>query len=163
RELLTPLAEELNQRPVEDAIQITISFDENRLKFKTGKTTDQNGSSVMSADQTLVSFALQWSNLRRQSQALERSSTARNIHNEIFALERLEKRIEKRKWKNPDELEQLARLPVLKDLSQNIKSIGESITQNEEKALLALYGKVAADKSENGVQVATVTNQWQNL
>src|SRR5262249_17300336 len=95
RELLTPLAEELNQRPVEDAIQITISFDENRLKFKTGKTTDQNGSSVMSADQTLVSFALQWSNLRRQSQALERSSTARNIHNEIFALERLEKRIEK--------------------------------------------------------------------
>ncbi len=163
RQMLVPLAEELNRRSADDRIRANLYLEKDRLKLNVVKDTAAKPSTTMFDDPSLAWIAQKWSALRRETQSLEHSSTMRNLQNEIFALERLEKRLKKSKWQSPEDLERLARLPKLKELMDAIKSDGVAITRCEEAALLALYGKAPASVPDNASLLTETTTAWNRL
>lgn len=164
RELLVPLSEQLNQRRDDDPVRINLWVEDETLKLDVQKT--QGG--VQSAlALPLGELTRQCSSLRRESQALERSAITRNLQNEIYALQRIEKQLKYRKWQNPDELARLAELPRLRLAERAIKDFAERITRLEHETALALYGKADAESSinpgGNKSRYSAASAEWKEL
>jgi ATP-dependent Clp protease ATP-binding subunit ClpA len=161
RELLVPLAGHLNLRPADERISIRATVRQERIVLQT--EFPQTASEDLHDDVLLVRQIPQLTRLRREASALARSTVVRNIHNEIFALERLETRLEKSKWKNPADMERVSRLPNMKGLSKSIDLMAEKIARIEEQSLLILYGDPHVDPHEDATHGAVFEKDWLDL
>jgi ATP-dependent Clp protease ATP-binding subunit ClpA len=164
RELLAPLAEVLIQQPAGEDIEIHLSVEHEQLQFRVMTDAARANDSPLSIESSLAPFIVRaWPSLRRETQALDRSSAMRNLQNNLFALERLEKRIEKSKWKSPKDLDQLARLPMLRDLLNDIRTAGAAVVNEEETALLSLYARTPLRVSEQATRCSEAEAAWNRL
>lgn len=164
RELLVPLSEQLNQRRDDDPVRVNLWIEDETLRLDVQKTQSIRQSAL---SLPLAELTRQCSSLRRESQALERSAAARNLQNEIYTLQRIEKQLKRGKWKNPEELARVAELPKLQLAEQAIKDFAERITRLEHETALALYGKLGAESSinldENRSRYSAASADWKEL
>ncbi|MGH9852155.1 MAG: AAA family ATPase, partial [Blastocatellia bacterium] len=166
RELLTPMSEALNQRTDDKPVLVNLWIENEKLKINlqlTGAGEAERQPNVYFTDLPIAELARQAASLRREAQALERSAVARNLQNEIYRLERIEKQLKRSKWKNPEELARVAELPKLQLAADAIKEFTERITQLEHETAMTLYGKAAAEPDDVRLRLRDASIEWRGV
>jgi ATP-dependent Clp protease ATP-binding subunit ClpA len=161
RELLAPLADEMNRYGGELALSASVNVVEDRLQVEVRPRTDTAGRTmqVATADAGLLQAARACVELRRRIQAIEACVAMRELANEVFQLERAHQRREKARLKyaarlakaTEDVRERLARaaprpdpaeeahLARLRELTGRLDELSTQASTLEETALHALY------------------------
>ncbi|MDX2033323.1 MAG: AAA family ATPase [Blastocatellia bacterium] len=163
RELVAPLSVELCQVESNEVAEIAIRVEADHLSWHTRKVAESAAAQTQQQNNRPKLLALSCQLYRRRAQKLERSAALRNLQNEIFSLERLEKRVQTSKWKNPQDLAGLEALPQLKKLRQTIADFCADINQVEADLLLQFYGKKTIDLTQAGVRVDALSNRWNRI
>jgi ATP-dependent Clp protease ATP-binding subunit ClpA len=166
RELLAPMSEALNQRTDDKPVQVNLWIENEKLKInlqQTGAGEAERQSDVYFTDLPIAELARQAASLRREAQALERSAATRNLQNEIYRLERIEKQLKRSKWKNPEELARVAELPKLRQADEAIKGFTDRITQLEHETAMTLYGKAAAEPGDIRLRLRVASTEWRGV
>lgn len=163
RELLVPLSEALNQRKDDDPIQVNVWVEDERLRLDVQKAPGGESGRQSALALPLAELTRRCSSLRREAQTLERSAAARNLQNEIYTLQRIEKRLKRGKWKSPEELARVAELPKLQHTDQAIKDFIGRITELEHETALAFYDKVEIELAGIKSRYSTASADWTEL
>lgn len=160
RELLVPLAEQLNQQSSDKPLAAQLWLADESLKLT---VQPLRHAPRKPADHPLAEMVRRCQQVRREAQALQTSPTVRTVQNEIYTLERLEKRLARGKWRNPAEAQRLVPLPRLRQAAQALNEFVTGIAALEDEALLTLYGRRAAAQSDLQTRLAQAVNQWPEL
>ncbi len=164
RELLAPLSEALNERTDDHPVRVNLWIEDEKLRLNVHQSSAKAGrSTIQIAEAPVAELARQCSSLRRQSQALERSATARNLENEIYNLQRIEKQLRRANWQNPVELARVAELSKLQKIARAIKGFAARIAQLEHETLLELYGNAELELDEVRPRLAAASKDWREL
>ncbi len=164
QQLLVPLAERLNSYIGETTLAAEISLLEPNktlqvtVRPRVGK--DGRPISLLSNDLNLLDQVKLCTSLRRNAHYLAISSDLTDIQNEIFRLIRLEAKLKDKTWKKPADLIKLTRLPLLKKVVEDCKTILENVELLENNLLLAFYGKEPVDRLASS-KITTYSEQWQ--
>ncbi len=172
RELLAPLAEQMNQYSADLALAVEVAKGEAGLQVRVKARTDDTGRTVRAGTGApLVDVAQQCVGLRRSVQQLQRCHAVRTFRNEQFQLDREQALYEKRQrghaaWMArladaPAEVRQraLARAPTmtaadqermtrlarLKQVADRLNDLATRGALLEDEALQALYADVGAE------------------
>lgn len=163
RELLVPLAEKLNRRSVDDAIDVNISLIDHQLSILIEDAERRRNPDALLQENSLRASAAQWSDLRREWQRLKDCPPLRNVQNEILTLERLEKNLAKKNYRDPEDSERVARLPFLNTLISEIRALGEMLIRAEERLLLTFYEKPHGQSDEAPASLEAAEKEWSQL
>ena len=149
RELLAPLAEGLNRQTADTALRADVGVAGDRLTVDVQAKTDEAGRTISSASKgaPFAELAKQAAALRRDTQTLHSGAAALEIRNQIFNLERLAKRLARKKWKNEEQTASLARLPELKGGIHKLEALVERVSIFEDDTLLCFYGREHSEKN----------------
>jgi hypothetical protein len=152
RELLVPLAEGLNRQTADTALRAEVRVAGDKLAVEVQAKTDEAGKTLSFASKRapFAELAKQAAALRRDAQTLHGGAAALEIRNEIFNLERLAKRLARRKWKDEEQTAGLARLPELKRGIHRLESLAERVSIFEDDTLLCFYGR--EHREQNALQ-----------
>jgi ATP-dependent Clp protease ATP-binding subunit ClpC len=161
REVLAPLAEALNGYAASVALAAALRADGERIRVDVRALAGDMSSSDV--DRTAVLLAARWTALRRSAQDLEGCATTRELDNDIYRLERLERSVAKRKWPRPEEAERLARLPEMRGVAAAVRSLSAAAARAEDEALLAVYGREPIDLGECEASHAGAREEWRRL
>jgi ATP-dependent Clp protease ATP-binding subunit ClpA len=140
RELLAPLAFQLNEHSLDEKLTINISLENNRPKFAI--ETDANQKKRTSANFVLAALANRAAELRRKTQKLARSYYLTELSDERFQLAKIGELSKRGRWISPEDLTRLERLPKIKNFLDSNKTFGADAAQLEDRLLLNIYGKV---------------------
>jgi ATP-dependent Clp protease ATP-binding subunit ClpA len=167
RELLAPLADKMNSYAAETALEVEVALPTNAgasLAIQVRARLDDAGRTVSALTASgLTEAAQRIGTLRRNCQDLERSPVVLELQNDLFRLEKLEKRLHRRTGKRPADVYSLARLPELRRLADALKSLTAGLVGLEDEALLTLYGKIASDPALFGPELEVLRQQWDEL
>ncbi|MEW6736364.1 MAG: AAA family ATPase [Acidobacteriota bacterium] len=165
RQLLVPLAEELNRYSADLALTAEVQVDKQQLRVNVRPRVDAAGRqlSALVTDSELVQLASQCAAARRDVQRLVLSPATLELHNNIYGLEQLDKRLSTRVWKRPEDIERLSVLPKLRHVADMIKALNEKAATLEDQMLLALYDKAVCDKPDLTKEVKVLTDEWLEL
>lgn len=141
RELLAPLAEELNQFAPETKLEIAVSLQNERLGFAVESDISQKKRATVGF--AFASQANRAADLRRKTQKLQASHHLIELDDERFQLVKMKERMERGRWVAPEEAERLNRLPKIRRFLDAVKDFGETAAQLEDEILLDIYGKAA--------------------
>lgn len=170
RDLLAPLAEQMNRYDGRSALRAEVTTDGNTLHVEVRARTDAAGREVTShrTDSSLSQSAEAAVDLRRLTQALERSACVRELQNELWQLEREQAHFEKAQriwlaWQarldqappkirarlaariaawhvRPADQERIARLSRLREVNHRLCELVNSARVLEDETLTTLYG-----------------------
>jgi hypothetical protein len=115
------------------------------------------------ADRSAALLAARWTALRRSTQDLEVCPATRELHNDIYRLERLEKVLAKRKWTGAEEVERLARLPEMRRIAAAIQTLATTAARSEDETLLALYRRGPVDVERIEAAHTLAREEWRRL
>ncbi len=164
RELLVPLAEVLNTQSSNESLSADVGVEGDRLSIAAQlRKEDESKRLAARADRGLGEIAREVAEIRRNSQRLEHSPAVLEAQNEIFNLERLKKRVSGQGWKRAEDMERLAQLPRLKLGMDRLKSFMEKISALEDKALLAVYGRVSGEKEKLAALLLALSGEWDEV
>ncbi|MFN0087485.1 MAG: AAA family ATPase [Blastocatellia bacterium] len=163
RELVAPLSAELCRIEQNEFAEIHIGVSEGRLSLDTRKLTESAASESLQENNRSRMLALSSQRHRQRAQKLIRSTALRNLQNEIYSLERLEKRVQTSKWKNPLDLAGLEALPHLRKLRQTIADFCAETILIEEDVLMHFYGKRVVDLSRSALQADGLSARWNGI
>jgi ATP-dependent Clp protease ATP-binding subunit ClpA len=165
RELLVPLAEGLNNCGTEHALVADVRVEKRRLAVTVRPRVNEVGRAISAGahDASLYELATRCRTLRSDTQRLDRSPAAMELRNEVFRLERLEKRLSTRRWKSAEDTSGLERLPALKRIMEQVKSASETIYDLEDRLRLALYGKAEFDNPALRNELECASTEWRDL
>lgn len=141
QKLLVPLAEQLNNYSSEQVLQAHVSLKAGQIAVAITVVPEPTLSSSQVANQSLAAWADKAAQLRRDVYQIESCAAYSNLHNEIFRLKRLQKKINQRKWKRPEDLEAVTQLPRLEHVAEKIQALTKEIVTLEDKLLLTLYSR----------------------
>ncbi len=177
RELLAPLADRMNRHGTETALTADVGLSGSSLEISVKARVDANGRVVGAATATapLLAAATDCVELRRQVQALQRRRWVREMHNDLFRLEREQKRYEAlqrrlaRKGRpsaprsrGPDQ-EKLARSRLL---AGRVSDLASRSSLLEDEALQALYSGSDAEvfaPAELTAAAGPLRQDWHDL
>jgi ATP-dependent Clp protease ATP-binding subunit ClpC len=148
RELLAPLAEKMNAYAADTPLRVGVTLAGESLQIHVRARTDDGGrqAGAHGIDAASVETAGGCVELRRDVQRLERCSAVRELLNEIFRLERIEKRVREGKWVSPSEdTQRLGRLAQFRKLRDELRQAWEGAVELEDEALLRLHSQEALD------------------
>ncbi|HEX4949306.1 MAG TPA: AAA family ATPase [Blastocatellia bacterium] len=165
RELLAPLAEQLNQHSADEPLVTHVTLEPTGLHVRLEAALDETGKRARKTmvDQHLVYHAGHATALRLQTQRLARSPALMDLQNQIYRLESLERRLRIAKWHNPDDLTALAQLPRLRHVESHTKEFAAHISDLEDEAKLMIYGRTAGEPSKIAVAVTQAREEWEQL
>jgi ATP-dependent Clp protease ATP-binding subunit ClpA len=143
RELLAPLAERMNGYTAETPLRIQVGLKEDCLDVSVRARTDETGRLATTAggSPVLREMAPACLDLRRDLQGLQQCPAMLELLNEIYRLEKLEKR---RDFSYNPHLVALQRVRDAQD------DLYRRITTLEDQALLTLYSEPAGDTAVSG-------------
>jgi ATP-dependent Clp protease ATP-binding subunit ClpC len=165
RELLLPLAEKLNRQGGDKPLVVGVRVEDGRLGMSVVEGAQPHGelsATALASDRHAAEITNRAVTLRRKVQRLERCPAMTELGNEIYRLTRLEARLSVAKWKRPEDLEQVARLPRLKRAEQGIGVFARKVYDLEFEALLNVYGKGDAAQHFVGPLVAAESD-WRGV
>jgi ATP-dependent Clp protease ATP-binding subunit ClpA len=165
RELLVPLAEGLNRQSADISLRADVRLEKNRLLVDVKPRTDEAGKviSLTAKNAPFAELAKQAAELRREAQNLSRSAAALDIRNQIFNLERIAKRLARKKWADAEAMHSLGRLPELKRGIEKLDEAAERIAAYEDEILLCFYGRETGDKNVLQTRLTELTQDWQSV
>ncbi len=142
RELLAPLATEMNQYTAEMPLRAVVGLSDDTLTVQVRARTDEAGRPLgaQGAQGEVVELVARCVELRRDLQRLHRCSPVLELINEIFRLERLEKRLkQKDRFVHYENTEGLKDLPRLRLLREELEAVSRTVFHLEEEGLVPLY------------------------
>ncbi len=192
REMLAPLAHGLNRHGTDFALAANVSLEEGALRCAVKPRTDAAGrplsASTGAAAQTVA--AEEAVRLRRLVQALERCRALRELHNELYQLEREQERFEKRQRVHavrmarlaeapeevrrralasapvvrPADQERMARVARLRQAADRVRDLVIGAAALEDRWLLRLYGEGGEiGPDERALTATSVSAAWDEL
>jgi ATP-dependent Clp protease ATP-binding subunit ClpA len=173
RELLAPLAEQVNRYDAETALTADVSLENDSLRIHARPRTDTSGRVVSAGTGTsfLAEAANRCVEFRRNVQVLEGCRTVREFRNELFQLEREQQRFEQAQRRHlarmarlvgapedvrrraeaaaprlgPAEQERLSQLTRLREIAEGLRDLVSGTAALEDEALLALYASAGVE------------------
>jgi ATP-dependent Clp protease ATP-binding subunit ClpA len=173
RELLAPLAEQVNRYSGEVALSAGVALEDGALRITVKPRTDASGRAVSAGTgaAAVADAARDCVELRRSVQALENCRAMREFRNEVFRLEREQLRLEEAQRRHaarmarlamapeevrqrlepraprvgPDDRERMARLARLREIGDRVGDLIRGSAALEDEALLALYASAGAE------------------
>ena len=165
RELLAPLAEQLNQRSADEVLVTEVTWDETSLRVQTAPQMDASGKRPIKSavDQHLVYHTGNATALRVKTQRLMRSAAMMDLQNQIYRLESLERRLRIAKWQNPEDIEAVTQLARLRKVEADAKEFAQRISDLEDEAKLMIYGRSPGEPNKIAAAVTTARTDWDQL
>ena len=141
RELIVPLAEELVQRRNEERLGLGVGL--KQRKVSVWKTAVREGATEGGADcaEPGVNVAQEAVEVRRAMKRLKSSPAFVSLENQVTFLRDLETRLKKAKWKSPEDLQRIERLPVLSRVADDAAELEAEVSELETRILSSLYRK----------------------
>ncbi|HVI72623.1 MAG TPA: AAA family ATPase, partial [Pyrinomonadaceae bacterium] len=167
RELLLPLATQLNSRPPikkGDRMTADVRVEGTQLRVH---VVEHSGKSVLYDELNQAAHVQRLEDIRRRVQRLGRSPAVIELHNAIWRMLQIERRIARaarrarvtnrlaktrHSLQQPWEAAALERLPEYQKLARALKELEEATAAAEDEALLVLYGSQAAEKTSAALQ-----------
>ncbi len=165
RELLAPLADRMNHYAAETALAVEARLDEQALQLTVRARLDEAGRrvSAVTAAVDVAEVARRCTDLRRRCQALEHSPSVLEISNDIYRLERLEKRMVRRSYRSKADVWVVTRLAELRRLDQDLRTLFRRANDLEDESLLALHGRTAFDQELFLAEWQDLDTRWAEL
>ena len=164
RELLAPLATELNQFGRDVPLTATASLDSDGIKITAkGGLDDKRVHEQRAAG---VDVATAATALRREIRAADRCPPIRQLRDDVFRLDRLRENLVKR-WRKGHktttrEQAQLDSLPALRSLRDRLAEDLAEACAIEEDGLTALYSEGALDRDQRIAKVDSLRGRWRS-
>jgi ATP-dependent Clp protease ATP-binding subunit ClpA len=148
RELLAPLAEQMNQYTSETPLRVAVDMQDEALDITVRARTDESGrqAGTGGADVHAARLAEACVELRRHIQAVSRCAEMREVLNEIFRLERIEKRQREGKRNAfSEDVRGFARLPHYRELRDDMNEQMRQACTREDEVILGLQSEGPLD------------------
>ena len=162
REILAPLAQELNERKDRAALLVKLSISEGKFKIKLNVISGERERGD-AQKMTLTPEQTQISNLRRKAQRTLRGQYLRSFRNQVFHLKKTEERLKKRKQRgrfvSPQQQLGLDKLPLMEAVQQELERIWLQICECEDQLLFELYAETAQE-DELSFQPEKLRQDW---
>ncbi|HTU21138.1 MAG TPA: AAA family ATPase, partial [Gemmataceae bacterium] len=189
RELLAPLAWELNRYRADVALTAEVTREGGSLQCSVRPRTDAAGRLLPagSGSAALAEAAREAVELRRSVQALERCRALRQLRNELYRLEREQERFEKTRLRHlartaqladapeevrrrlegkvrvqPRDQERMTALARLRETADRLRDLEAASAALEDRTLLVLHGVAPAAETE-GESVASLRTMWEEI
>lgn len=174
RELLAPLAEQINNIAPERTVTVTMTATQQGLAVRVSQFQDQSGRAVdwSQSDEGVASSVSRIADIRRRTRQMLDGPQVQAIRNEFYRLnsdlERERRRMLKRTamgkpWKpEPDYNRRLARAALLQALTDQLQILGTSIDSLEDKALIGLLTENRGQSIESR-ELAALDAEWWRL
>ncbi|KAF0242562.1 MAG: chaperone activity ATPase ATP-binding subunit, partial [bacterium] len=167
RELLVPLSEKLNSYSADMALAAGVSLTkEAKLQVSVQPRVDKHGRPIpaLATNNSLSELIKESSSISYNTYSLEHSTELMDIQNEIFRLTKLEEKLKHiLGWKNPQDLARLARLPGLRKVFEDCKTLCKKAFTLEDNLSLAFYGKKDLNKNLTTVELYALSKEWQEV
>jgi ATP-dependent Clp protease ATP-binding subunit ClpA len=167
RELLGPIAHQMNRYSAELALDVAVGVRDGKLSAVV-KPRQEAGRAVSAVrlTGTEADGASECSRLRRLHQLLERSSAVRDLDNEVYQLEQAERQITVKQLKgkpltNAEQMK-LARLGRLREIAAEVRRQRQEANDLEEAAVVAFHTQAPADPDLAARQAKRVA-EWDVL
>jgi hypothetical protein len=137
----------MNRYAGDAALEVQADIHDGELSVNVRARVDESGRqvSVGGLGSTAADAAQQCLELRRNLQALGRSTDAEELHNEIAMLRRREARRAGRPPRSQEEVEATARLARLERIERSLREVTEQVCRLEDEVLLHLYAQAPLD------------------
>ena len=183
RELLLPLSIQLNSQPPTkkaDQLIADVQMEGHHLRVHLKHETKKRAAGAVVYDESsLAERAKRLGTMRRQVQLLWHSSAVIALHNSIFRLVQIERRIARQvrrakitrkqattwlKSQHPAEVKALEHLAAYLNLAATLKGLEDATAAAEDESLLVLYGRQSApSQSEAASLVAKLETDFRSL
>lgn len=147
RELLAPLAAELNLHEADTKLDVTASIVENRIALDFAVAGETKRRTL--AETRLVVLATNAARLRRRVQTLTASHKLNELRDEIVRVASLEALVVRGKWVSDEDRERITRKPWIVDFLARCEEFAESTNRFEDSILLEIYGRGEIAKAES--------------
>jgi len=159
RELLAPLADELNAYSGEVPLSADVSIADGRVRPKARARREEE----QGVAPELASLAVRAADLRRLVQRLDRSPAAWDVRNEVARIEPLERRGLSPSKLTEEERRALGRLPERRKTVEAHRSLSERVVHLEDECLYAVLGRSACDVQTLAARLVDLTSEWRTL
>jgi len=183
RELLLPLATQLNSRPrtkkpAAERMTADVRVEGTQLHVHVVEHTAKKGVTPLYDESSQAAHVQRLEDIRRRVQRLGRSPAVIELHNAIWRMLQIERRIARaarrakvtnrlartrHSLQQPWEAAALERLPVYQKLAGALKELEAATAAAEDEALLVLYGSQAASLTESSLFDAELHNLLKQL
>ena len=166
REMLAPLAEKMNGYTAETPLRVGVTLAGSTLNIHVRARTDEGGrqTAAHGLDTATVQTVGGCVELRRDVQRMERCSAVTELLNEIFRLERIEKRLREGRRVSPSEdTARLGRLSHFRKVRDDLEELRRESYALEDEALLALYGQEPMDRARLASGLERGRQRWNRL
>jgi ATP-dependent Clp protease ATP-binding subunit ClpA len=147
-ELLTPLAEALNEYAATTPLRAEISVSAGQYRVNVGARTEALSESARQAAQgemELVAEVMSW---RRRVGQLAASSAVKSLENEATMLNALERRLARAQRKPSAPPPRLALLPRLREALAGVRGLAERAIELEDRVLAAFHARLPVARAE---------------
>jgi hypothetical protein len=167
RELLAPIAHQMNRYAVEMALDVNVGLANAKLQASV-KPRLVDGRTIEAARLTGddAERSIECIKLRRLHQLLEKSSAVRDLDNEVYQLEQLERTVVKKQLKSKPltsiEQMKLAQLGRLREVANEVKRQRHEAAELENAALVAFH-KQESVGPESAAKLNRLSSEWDSL
>jgi ATP-dependent Clp protease ATP-binding subunit ClpC len=167
RELLAPVAHQMNRHSAESALDVTVGLADGKLTAAV-KPRQEGGRAVAAIrlTGTEAARAREAIHLRQLHQLLERSSAVRDLENEVYQLEQVERRFTVKQLRGKPlstaEQAKLAQLGRLREVALEVKRQRREASDLEDAALVAFHAQAPADPTL-AARLAKLAVEWDAL
>lgn len=159
RELLAPLADELNGYPGEVPLSADVSLADGRVRSNARSRREEDRGPTPE----LASLAVRAADMRRLVQRLDRSPAAWDVRNEVARVETLERRGISPSKLTDEERRALGRLPERRKTVEAHRALSERVVELEDEGLYAVLGRGTYDVQALAERLIALTTEWRAL
>ena len=159
RELLAPLATELNRRVTDDRLTINAGLKNGKIALEF--TTENETKKRLSINNVLATEAEKIGNLRRRMQKFSASYKLTELRDEIYQIGRLEAIELRGKWLSEEDRERIKRKPKIQSFLEKTAEFAEAVNHSEDEILLEIYGKSSSESLKHSAGIEAKENLFQ--
>lgn len=167
RELLVPLAEALTQYSEEHPITIQVGVAQNAIRVDVKSVLAKGQPEVVNLAHPVQSSEGQLPEKitiqRRLIARLKSCSATNELENQVTMTESLARRLEKAKWKSPEQQKRLVRLPKLQECLAAIATLYDRVRHLETEALSAFYQRESQESTLLAPELEATDRERQRL
>lgn len=153
RELLAPLATELNLRAVEEKLSVACGVTKDgklTLEFVAEGEPKKRASGTSAV---LATQAARVAELRRKTRKFSSSYRLTELSDELYQIARLQSLELRSKWLSDEDKERIGRKSKIEKFLENLKTFAVSVNDIENEILLEIYGKATAQNRNFSVEL----------
>ena len=148
RELLAPLATELNRREASEKLTVRASLKNGKPALElTGENEPRGKRSAV--ETVLAAQAERVARLRRRMQQFSASYKLTELSDELYRIARLRATVLRGKWLSEEDRERIERQPKIESFLERVRAFGDGVNLFEDELLLEIYGRAAGENKKH--------------